>query len=130
MSRDVFNGGEWTQARFNSFVKSTLRAGSRKWPPKYQVLNAALVGTKVNSATGRMAKHFKCAQCAGLFTATNVQVDHIEPIIDPEIGFTTWDDVVYRMFCEKDNLQVLCLDCHKKKTTEERLQSRQLKGNK
>lgn len=120
MKRPTYNGGQWTQAKFNSFIKSTLRAGSRKWPPKYQALNAALVGTQVNSATGRMAKHFKCARCAGLFPAARVQVDHIEAIIDPKVGFTNWDDVVYAMFCEQDNLQVLCLDCHKIKTAQER----------
>lgn len=79
-----------------------------------------------NAATGRLAKHFKCAQCANLFPAAKVQVDHIHPIINPETGFTNWDDVVYAMFCEKENLQVLCLECHKAKTKAEK----QLKGKK
>lgn len=118
--RTQFNGGAWTEARFHSFVKSALRAASRKWPPKYQCLNSALVGTKTNVASGRMAKHFRCAACNEDFPAAKVQVDHVDPIIDPVIGFTTWDDVVQRMFCEKENLQVLCLDCHKKKTAEEK----------
>jgi hypothetical protein len=37
-----------------------------------------------------------------------------------EDGFTTWDDVINRMFCEKENLQVLCHECHKAKTQEEK----------
>lgn len=118
--RDKFNGGAWTEARFHSFVKSALRAASRKWPPKYETLNASYVGQQVNSASGRMAKHFRCAACGGSFPAAKVQVDHVIPIIDPEKGFTTWDDVVQRMFCEKENLQVLCLDCHAAKTAEEK----------
>lgn len=126
----TYNGGKWTQARMNSFVKSGLRALSRKWPPKYETLNAAFAGTKVNKASGRMAKHFTCAQCANEFPAAKVQVDHIKAVIDPEVGFTTWDDVVYNMFCEKENLQVLCLDCHKKKTAEERLLAKQTKDSK
>ena len=127
MSREIFNGGSWTQAKFNSFVKSALRAASRKWPPKYESLNAAFAGTKVNKASGRMAKHFTCAQCANEFPAAKVQVDHIDPIIDPKTGFTNWDDVVYRMFCEKENLQVLCMDCHAKKTASERKQLKESK---
>lgn len=114
------NGGEWTDARFNSFVKSALRAASRKWPPKYGCLNDAFVGKQICKVSGRLGKHFRCANCNGNFAGRFVQVDHIEPIIDPAVGFTTWDDVVNRMFCEKQNLQVLCTDCHKEKTASER----------
>lgn len=114
------NSGKWTEAKFNSFVKSTLRSGSRKWPPKYEVINEAFVGVKQNEQTGRQAKHFQCAICAGTFPASKIQVDHIEPIIDPTIGFVSWDETINRMFCEKENLQVLCLECHAIKTKEEK----------
>lgn len=115
------NGGNWTEARFNSFVKSALRGASKRWPPKYQVMDEACTGTKINAKTGRKAKHYKCAECGGEFPAKEVQVDHKQPVIDPTTGFTSWDDVVNRMFCEKDNLQVLCIDpCHKLKTSAEK----------
>jgi len=114
------NGGQWTEARFNSFVKSALRAASRKWPPKYETINSALVGQKTNVASGRLAKHYRCAACEGDYPASQIQVDHKIPIIDPTVGFTSWDDVVNRMFCEKENLQVLCTECHSLKTKEER----------
>lgn len=123
--REIYNSGKWTQGQFNSFIKSILRAGSRRWGPKYETLNAASVGKRINESSGRLANHFKCASCAGLFPASKVQVDHIEPIIDPVIGFTTWDDVVQRMFCEKENLQVLCLDCHAAKTAAEKQQRKE-----
>lgn len=50
----------------------------------------------------------------------NVHVDHINPIIDPAVGWTTWDECIDRMFSELDNLQVLCSKCHKVKTDEEK----------
>lgn len=124
--RDKYNGGEWTRARFNSFVKSALRSASKRWPPKYETINSALVGTQVNSTTGRLAKHYRCAKCDGFFPAKAIQVDHKDPII-PLTGFTTWDEVIDRMFCEKENLQVLCVDCHKIKTAGERLLTKQHK---
>lgn len=114
------NGGKWTEARFNSFVKSALRAASRRWPPKYETLNEACTGQKINRKTGRLAKHYKCNSCKEEFPAKDVQVDHINPIINPEIGFTSWDDVINSMFCEADNLQVLCTTCHKAKTALEK----------
>jgi 5-methylcytosine-specific restriction endonuclease McrA len=61
----------------------------------------------------------------------NVHVDHILPIIDPDVGFTTYDDLIERMFCESDNLQVLCTECHDIKTNDEkaRAKARRAKGN-
>jgi len=50
-----------------------------------------------------------------------MNVDHIEPAVDPEKGFESWDVFIDRLFCEKDNLQAICLGCHAKKTKEERL---------
>lgn len=109
---------EWTQSRYESFVKSVLRAGSRKWPPKYKVLNEAKCGKMVNSRSGRLAEHYRCASCGELFPSTLVAVDHIEPVVDTS-GFTSWDSVISRLFCSVEGLQVLCKECHKVKTKQE-----------
>lgn len=50
----------------------------------------------------------------------NIFVDHIVPVVDPEVGFTNWDDYIEGMFSEEDNLQLLCKKCHDRKSTEER----------
>lgn len=49
-----------------------------------------------------------------------VQVDHIDPVIDPNTGFVDWNTYIRRVFCKKDNLQVVCHDCHQAKTNKER----------
>lgn len=116
----LYNGGAWTEARFRTFIVSVLRAGSRKWPPKYQVLNEAKTEKKVNTKTKRMGQHFQCAACAKDFPSSQVQVDHIEPIVSTEDGFTSWKDFIERLYCEKENLQVLCKPCHSLKTKKER----------
>jgi len=114
------NGGEWTEARFRSFVTSALRAASRRWPPRYKALKEAFVGKKVNAKTGKQAMHYNCAECEQLFVAADVQVDHIMPVVDPKKGFTTWDNFIERMFCEMENLQVMCRSCHSVKTQAEK----------
>jgi len=110
------NGGKWTEALYRSYVTSTLRAGSRKWPPKYETLNAAKTEKKINKATGRLAQHYLCAMCEQQYTQKDVQVDHIKPVVDPKKGFVSWDTYIDRMFCEGKNLQVLCKVCHVEKT--------------
>lgn len=116
------NGGEWTEARFKSFVTSALRAASRRWPPKYAALKAAFAGKQVNAKTGKMAMHYECAKCKKLFVAADVQVDHIKPVVDPKKGFVGWDVYIDRMFCETEDLQVLCKADHKIKTDQEKLE--------
>lgn len=115
------NDGSWTEARFKSFVTSALRAASRRWPPKFAALKAALTGRKTNKKTGKLAQHFKCASCAYTFIAADVQVDHIHPVVDPVVGFTSWDVYVDRIFCEVNGFQILCKPCHKIKTDIEKL---------
>lgn len=122
------NAGSWTEARFHSFVKSVLRAGSRKWPPKYQCINDAYVGTKINPKSGRRCKFYKCACCNEEFPLAMIEVDHINPIV-PITGFTTWDEVINNLFCEKEDLQAVCKDCHKIKTKAETQERKQFKDN-
>lgn len=117
-TKKTYNGGQWTEARFTSFVKSALRSASQRWPPKYQTLSKACVGQKTNPASGRLAKFYKCNKCKDDFPAKNVEVNHIIPVV-PVDGFDSWDAVIYRLFCEEDGLEVVCKPCHKLITKEE-----------
>ena len=118
----------WTESKFQSFIKSTLRKGTTRWPPKYEVLNAAKRGKQVNTQTGRTAEHYECNLCHHCFPAKLVVVDHIDPVV-PLSGFTSWDDVIRRMFCDASGLQVLCKTCHSLKTKEENAQRKLYKNN-
>lgn len=80
------------------------------------------MGRKVNAKTGKLAMHYTCAACKKLYVATDVQVDHIKPVVDPKKGFVSWDSFIDRMFCEIENLQVMCKPCHKVKTDSEKLE--------
>ena len=111
-------GGRWTESRFNTFVRNILRSASRKWAPIQDVKK------KANVARGQ----YLCAGCKQVVPVTvkqgrkrvqNVFVDHIDPIVDPNVGFVSFDVFTDRLFCEEDNLQVLCGPCHDSKTAEE-----------
>ena len=111
---------EWTDGRKRSFITSTLRAGSRRYPPKYETLNDSKTEKKVNVKTGRIAQHYQCNACKNEFTSKDVEVDHIKPVVDPKKGFVSWDKYIENLFCEKKNLQVLCKTCHTKKSKSEK----------
>ena len=106
----------WTEGRKRAFITSVLRSGSRRWPPKYETLNAAHVGIRYNEKTKREGKHYLCAMCQGEYPSAQVQVDHTVPVIDPDIGFISWDVFIDRLYCGHENLQVLCKPCHKEKS--------------
>lgn len=119
------NNGEWTEARFTSFIKGVLRSATNRWGPKHTAKNKAKV------ARGK----YMCANCQQVVPPTtkinnkrvhNIFIDHIIPVVGPE-GFTTWDDFISRLFCEEDNLQLLCKDCHDVKTLHEK-EERKLHG--
>ena len=102
-------GGQWTEAKFFGFLRSNFRLMSRKWPPRYEALQAArrpYVGDNK-----RQKWEFQCAACRQWFMAKNVQVDHIVPCG----SLNQWSDVegwLRRFLCEAEGFQVLCRECH------------------
>ena len=120
--------GKWTESQFKSFIKSTLRKASLRWGPIGETLRGARVDRGIYLCNG-CKKEGPLTKKVGDKKIKNAVVDHISPIIDPKVGFVGWDSVIERMFCETDNLQVLCYDCHKEKTQKERDIAREVKKN-
>lgn len=117
--RTKWNDGKWTEGRFKSFITSTLRSGTRRWPPKHMALAEAKTERKINPATGRLAQMYLCNHCKQEFSSRDIQLDHIKPVVDPKKGFQTWDIYIDKLFCERKNFQCLCKPCHKVKTKNE-----------
>jgi ribosomal protein L34 len=105
------NGGTWTEAKYLGMMRSGLRRMFRYWKPAQDALRAA----KFPWPGPRGRKHgYRCAACDGKFKRDDVQVDHVVPCgrlkcLEDLPGF------VARMTTE-DGFQVLCLQCHRKKT--------------
>lgn len=117
----MHNGGKWTDGKFNSFIKSALRSASNRWPPKWEVSRAA----RVERGKYRCAGYGRDVHIVGASVVDgkgkrikNVFIDHIHPVGGPSEG--GWDGVIRRLYCEVDGLQVLCKDCHDRKTKSER----------
>lgn len=114
-SNKTRGGGRYTESQFWQFVRSGLRSKYNKWGPKWDVLKKA----RQKSRAKRYKWKYRCAKCKKLYPMKEVSVDHIVPCG----SLKTYDDLpgfVERLFCEEENLQVLCSSCHKKKSKEDR----------
>ena len=120
--------GRWVGAIRRSFrvhpvLKEVLQEARVELPPK--TLKDGTVGKK-NQV------RYKCAQCGGLFSQKHIQVDHKDPVVFLFLSSLEMllDTIARRIYCKKDNLQVLCStplkllpkgqkSCHAIKTQEE-----------
>ena len=107
-------GETWTESRYWGFIRSLLRRGFTRYPVKHQV-------KKASARTKKGSKRFEyhCNSCRKWFPNSQVEVDHIVgagslKCAEDLPGFVT------RLYCEADNMQVLCKTCHLKKTNAER----------
>ena len=120
-----YNDGAWTPARFRSFIRGGLRSISIRWPPRNEVKKNARVRRGVYVCAGyKREAHETTASLppkpGNKRRINNAVVDHISPVVCPSVGFVSWDELINRLFCEEEDLQVLCHECHTAKTADER----------
>lgn len=110
------NAGTMTESAFWSFIRSGLRQKSRWWKPISECkLNAKRAYKGPNK---RQKFEYQCKSCQKWFPDKQINVDHTVPVgalncAEDLPGF------VNRLFCEVDNLQILCSGCHDIKTKQE-----------
>ena len=60
-----------------------------------------------------------CNQWKRSSKGSKVVVDHIDPVVDPIIGFVDLNTYFNRLWCSRSNLQKICGECHRIKTNAE-----------
>ena len=108
-------GNTWSECAFFAFIRSGLRQLSRRWPP---LVRHAMVAARRTSQSDnkRLKWEYQCESCKEWHPSKEVAVDHIVPCgslksFDDLRGFTE------RLFCEVENLRVLCNVCHALRTS-------------
>lgn len=91
------------------WLAPALRRISYRFPARTEAKKAARVARN----------QYRCAHCGGTFKNSEIQLDHLAPVIDPETGFTDWNSYIARLFPPIDGWQVLCRQCHLSKTNKE-----------
>lgn len=107
------NAGTMTESAFWSFIRSALRQKSRWWKPITECKMKARRAYK--GPLKRQKFEYQCNTCKQWFPDKKINVDHIIGAGSLNCG-ADLPGFVERLFCEQDNLQVLCTECHDKKT--------------
>ena len=107
------NAGTMTESAFWSFIRSALRQKSRWWKPITECKVKARRAYK--GPLKRQKFEYQCNSCKQWFPEKKINVDHIVGAGSLNCA-TDLPGFVERLFCEQDNLQVLCTECHDKKT--------------
>ena len=120
-----YNMATLTEAGFKAFIISALRKASMYWKPKNECLRRARVSKWM----------YLCAWCERIVPGTlpplpwkkkrtrNILADHIDPIVNPVVGFEGYDVWIARCFIEVEWFQALCKECHDIKTLWEKRQA-------
>jgi len=106
------NAGTMTESAFWSMIRSALRQKSRWWKPIGKAKEKARRACK---SCGRQKWEYQCNYCKEWFPDKEINVDHILPAGTLRCS-ADLPGFVDRLFCEVAGLQVLCSDCHDKKT--------------
>jgi len=116
-SPKVRNAGTMTESAFWSFIRSGLRQKSRWWKP---ITECKLKAKRLYKGPNKRQKfEYQCKSCNNWFPEKQINVDHIVPAGSLNCA-QDLPGFVERLFCETNNLQCLCTDCHDKKTKDER----------
>jgi len=107
------NAGTMTESAFWSFIRSALRQKSRWWKP---ITECKMKARRAYKGPNKRQKfEYLCNSCKTWFPEKQINVDHIVGAGSLNCG-QDLPGFVDRLFCEQDNLQVLCTTCHDHKT--------------
>jgi hypothetical protein len=91
-----------------SFVIASLRRASYRWYGRWQASK--------RSHIGRNEYFCENPECGMIGKKKEFQMDHIDPVVDPLVGWQGLDSFAERLLCEPEGYWRICKTCHKNKT--------------
>lgn len=100
-----------------------------RYPARLQVKTRCKVRVRIGeykNGKDKFVYKFKCEECGEI--VDKIEVDHLEPRIDPEKGYQDIETWIYRTFVGADKLKGKCKPCHSSKTVAENAVRRKVKS--
>lgn len=104
----LYREGKIGQAR-KEFIIAALRKASYRWPARYDALKESRCAPGLH----------RCAKCPSIIRTNETKKDHVRPVVRPEQGFISLDIYAHNLLGGPGSIQVLCKECHSKKTKAE-----------
>lgn len=109
-------------ARERGLIKGAIRRVFSRSDLRQQVISESVMpGFKVMGRP-KVKNWCKCQICGTPTPKSYMECDHIEPVIplNSSLEEITWDELISRIWCKRNNLQAVCPLCHDEKTSQER----------
>ena len=115
-----------------NLLKGAIRRVFSRSDLRRQALSICIIQDYHDPSRPRVTKWGRCSYCNKPEPLYLMQVDHQIPIIptNSALEFMSWDEVVNRTWCEKNNLFPSCKPCHSAKSKIESKERRDYKRSK
>lgn len=111
-------GGTMSESAYLAWIRSALRSKSLRWLPRGEALKLA---RRPYKGPNKLQKwEFQCALCSSWMKGKECQVDHYPKSAGSILSVADIGEFANNLFCEVDNLRVLCSDCHSLHTLAEK----------
>ena len=113
-------------------LKGSIRRVFGRSDLRRRVIETYIIKDYYNPNRKTVKYWIQCEQCKKMEAKSNIQLDHVEPVIPVDKSFEemSFDEVINRQWCEENNLKVLCKPCHHEKTRLENKERRRIKKEK
>lgn len=103
-------GGTMTESAYLAWIRSALRSKSLRWPPRNAAIERA---RRPYKGPNKLQKwEVECAICNEWFKLKEICVDHHPKPAGSILSVEDIGAFVNNLYCEVDNLRVLCDPCH------------------
>lgn len=110
MSEKLRCNNTMTESQYLAWIRSTLRSKSLKWPPRAKALE--LARRPYHGPSKQQKWQYQCAICGEWFKAKEVVVDHFPVAAGSILSVEDIGPFANNLYCEVDNLRVLCSEDH------------------